>query len=258
MDTNQQHQQLSSQSRVAEKQLFFYARMAGLSYLVFCLSGFLMNFLFNRKFTKVEATDVDTIFQNEMHFRMASVAETIIFIAVLVAGVYFYRVCRGINSPLAQIALCCRLVEATIGGVAVLVSTVIITLANSKAMLQVMDIEQLRTLVLIVAHANWPAYEYSFIFMGIAGIITFSLLMKAKYLAKFWCIWGMITYASMIAYSIAKVLFPELPKGAMYVMMPGAIFEVCVSIWLMAIGINFVEKNDQDVSQPVPDNAQTA
>ena len=62
-----------------QKQLNFYARMAGLSYLIFVIAGLLMNTTLDRSFVDINATGVDTILSNEWHFRLAAFAEVIIF-----------------------------------------------------------------------------------------------------------------------------------------------------------------------------------
>ena len=189
-----------------QKKLNFYARMAGLSYLVFVISGFIMTSVLNRKFVKFDDITLNTVFQNEFHFRLSVLAGIIIFLAVISASVFFYRVCRSINTPLSQIALCCRLVEAIVGSVAVLLSLSMIALVSSSLSPQVLDIEQLRKLVLILAHFDLPTYEYSWIFMGFAGSITFYLFYKVRYIPRALSVWGIITYLTLSYTLLQKYL----------------------------------------------------
>ena len=187
-----------------QKQLNFYARMAGLSYLIFVIAGLLMNTTLDRSFVDISATGVDTILSNEWHFRLAAFAEVIIFSAVVSASVFFYQICRTLNKPLSQIAICCRLVELIMGSVAALMTMVIVVIANSSVLEQALEPEQIRLLIRIVAGFNLPAYEYSWIFMGFAGTITFSLFYQQRYIPKALAAWGIITYTSFIAYPVAK------------------------------------------------------
>ena len=41
----------------------------------------------------------------------------------------------------------------------------------------------------------------------------------------------------MIVYPLAKLLIADLPREVMFVMFPGALFELLVGIWLLTIGI---------------------
>jgi hypothetical protein len=43
---------------------------------------------------------------------------------------------------------------------------------------------------------------------------------------------------SLILYPLAKLLIPDLPREAMIVLFPGALFELGVGIWLLTMGIN--------------------
>lgn len=215
----------------------FYARMAGLSYIVFTLAGFIKNFVLDTQLTDIGAVGVTSIFENEMHFRFDVLAETIMFLGVVMASVSFYIVLKSVNKQLAQTALCLRLVEIIIGGIGVVISLAMLALSSKTYLLEAWDLDQLRTLIAIASSFKMPAYEYSWISMGFAGIITFYLFFKTRYIPRAWSVWGMFTYTSLILYPIAKLLFPDLPREMMFVLFPGALFELGVGIWLLVKGI---------------------
>lgn len=216
----------------------FYARLAGLSYVIFTIAGLINNFLLNARLSKVEALNVTGIFANEMQFRLSIFAETIMFLGVVMASVSFYFVFRSVHKQLAQTALCLRLVEIIIGSIAVVISIAMLALTSKSFLLDTVNLEQIRTLVAIAASFRVPAYEYSWIFMGFAGVITFYLFFQTRFIPRAWSIWGMITYTSLILYPVAKLLIAELPREAMFVLFPGALFELGVGIWLLIKGIN--------------------
>lgn len=216
----------------------FYAKMAGLSYVIFTVAGLIKNFALNGRLADINAEQITSLFQNELHFRLGIFAETVMFLGVVMASVSFYIVFRSVNKQLAQTALCLRICEIILGGIAVVMSMAMLALAHKSYLLDLYDLEQLRVLLGVVASFINPAYEYSWIFMGFAGVITFYLFFKTRYISRFWAVWGMITYSSLILYPIAKLLIADLPREVMFVLFPGALFELSVGIWLMVKGIN--------------------
>ncbi len=221
-----------------------YARIAGFSYILFTVAGLVNNFLLNTGMSDIKAVQITSLFENEMHFRIGIAAETIMFIGVVMASVSFYVVLKSVNKQLAQIALCFRLVEIIIGGIAVVISMAMLALSSKTYLVEMFDLEQLHALIVIASSFRMPAYEYSWIFMGFAGVITFYLFFKTRYIPIAWSIWGMFTYSSLIFYPLAKLLIPDLPREVMFIMFPGALFELLVGVWLLVMGINIPNDND--------------
>lgn len=216
---------------------YFYAKLAGLSYIIFTVAGLVKNFLLDTRLSNIGATELTTIFENEMHFRLGVLAETIMFLGVVMASVSFYVVLKPVSKQLAQTALCLRLVEIIIGGIAVVISMAMLALSNKTYLVEMFDLQQIRTLVAVASSFRMPAYEYSWISMGFAGVITFYLFFKSRYIPRAWSVWGIITYMSLILYPLAKLLIVDLPPEIMFVLFPGALFELGVGIWLLIVGI---------------------
>ena len=216
----------------------FYARVAGFSYILFTVAGLVKNFLLNTNMSDLSTVQVNRLFENEMHFRLGVAAEIIMFLGVVMASVSFYFVLKSVNKQLAQTALCLRLVEIIIGGIAVVFSMAMLALSGKTYLIEMFDLEQLHAIVVIASSFIVPAYEYSWISMGFAGVITFYLFFKTRYIPRAWSVWGVITYSSLIMYPFAKLLIPDLPRETMFVLFPGALFELGVGIWLLVMGIN--------------------
>jgi hypothetical protein len=231
-------------TKTERNQQFLYARLAGLSYVVFTVAGLVNNFLLNSSLSSVDAVQAIGMFQNAMHFRLGIAAETVMFLAVTMASVSFYIVFRSVNKELALTALCLRLVEIIIGGIAVVVSMAMLAMSSQTFLQEMVDSEQLRIIIGIAASFRVPAYEYSWIFMGFAGVITFYLFFQTRYIPRAWSVWGIFTYSSLILYPLAKLLIPDLPREVMFVLFPGAFFELLVGIWLMTKGINISVVSD--------------
>lgn len=230
---------------------YFYARIAGFSYILFTVAGLVKNFLLNTRLSDIDAIQATSIFENEMHFRLGIAAEVIMFLAVIMASVSFYVVLKPVNKQLSQTALCLRLCEIIIGGIAVVISIAMLALSTKTYLLEMFDLEQIHTIVVIASSFRVPAYEYSWIFMGFAGVITFYLFFKTRYIPIAWSVWGIITYLSLILFPLAKLLIPDLPREVMFVMFPGALFELGVGIWLLTIGVNIPIDSDNTSNKPI-------
>ncbi|MFY0590999.1 DUF4386 domain-containing protein [Roseivirga sp.] len=223
--------------RQAERNIQFkYSRLAGLSYIIFTLSGLVKNFVLDTRLSNAGAIKA-TLFENELHFRLGIVAETIMFLGVILASVSFYVVLKPINRQLSLMALYLRSVEIIIGGMAVVFSMVMLTLSVKSNLLDIYSSEQLYEFVILASNFRQPAYEYSWIFMGFAGVLTFYLFLKSRIIPRFWSVWGILTYSSLILYPILKILVPDLPRETMFVLFPGALFELGVGIWLLSFGV---------------------
>ena len=223
---------------------YLYARIAGFSYILFTVAGLVKNFLLNTQLSDIDAIQANSLFENEMHFRLGIVAEVIMFLGVIMASVSFYVVLKSVNKQLAQTALCLRLVEIITGGIAVVISMAMLALSSKTYLLEVLDLEQLHTIVVVASSFRIPAYEYSWIPMGFAGVITFYLFFKTRYIPRVWSVWGIVTYLSLILYPLAKLLIPDLPRETMFVLFPGALFELGVGIWLLTMGVNIQIASD--------------
>lgn len=233
-------------TKTTEHHQLFYAKLAGLSYVLFTIAGLIKNFLLNTRLSVVGEISTKGIIENVLHFRLGIFAEVFMFVAVTIASISFFFLLKPVNPRLAKTTLCFRLVEIIIGSIAVVFSMTMLALSNKTYLLEMFDLEQVHTIVAIASSVVVPAYEYSWIFMGVAGVITFYLLLKSRYIPKFWAIWGIITYTSLIVYPIAKITIADLPREAMFVMFPGALFELGVGIWLLTKGVKIPESDISD------------
>ena len=117
--------------------------------------------------------------------------------------VFFYQICRTLNKPLSQIAICCRLVELIMGSVAALMTIVIVVIANSSVLEQALSLSkfacsfglsQVSTYQLMsIRGYSWGLREPSH-FPYSTNNVTYQALAA----------WGIITYTSFIAYPVAK------------------------------------------------------
>jgi hypothetical protein len=62
-------------------------------------------------------------------------------------------------------------------------------------------------------------------------------LMFSRYVPWPLAAWGLLTYATMIVYSCAKLVVPSLAAHDLIVYTPAGIFEIVIGCWLVAIGV---------------------
>jgi hypothetical protein len=217
--------------------LAFYARLAGLSYVAFTLCGVIRNFLLNTKLQPPEAIQRHGLFVNELQYRLGIGLETLMFVATLLASFALHEVLKTVNPQRSLLALCFRLCEVIVGSMAVVASLFMLSLAAKAQQSAPFNTEALGNFLVYVSSLRLPAFEYSWIFMGIAGVISFHLFYQSRLLPKWLSAWGMFTYASLVAYPLAKMLVPDLPKPVMWLIYPGALCELVIGLWLWTKGV---------------------
>ncbi|HEY0955084.1 MAG TPA: DUF4386 domain-containing protein [Roseateles sp.] len=214
-----------------------YARLAGLSYVTFTLCGVVRNFFLNTKLHGLEDVQGKGLFVNELQYRLGIGLETLMFVATLLASFALYEVMKAVNPRRSLLALCFRLCEVIVGSMAVVASLFMLSLATKAQQSAAFNTEQLAAFLTHVSSLRVPAFEYSWIFMGIAGLVTFHLFYQARLMPRWLSAWGLFTYAGLIAYPMAKMLVPDLPKQVMWVIYPGALCELVIGAWLMVKGV---------------------
>lgn len=214
-----------------------YARLAGLSYVTFVVCGVVRNFFLNTKLHGVEDIQGKGLFVNELQYRLGMGAETLMFAATLLASFALYEVLKTVNGRRSLLALCFRLCEVIVGSMAVVASMFMLSLATKAQQSAAFKTEQLAAFLTHVSSLRVPAFEYSWIFMGIAGVVSFHLFYQARLMPRWLSAWGVFTYAGLIAYPVAKMLVPDLPRQVMWVIYPGALCELMIGLWLMVRGV---------------------
>jgi hypothetical protein len=214
-----------------------YAKIAGFSYVVFTLFGAAKNFFLNTNLSELDDIATSGYFVSSLGFRLGIAAEILMFIFTLIASIAFFIVLKPLNKPLAFVTLGFRLAEVILGCVAVIASMAMLALTVKLHLSSAFEHEQLRQMLLAFSSLRMPAYELSFIFMGVAGNLTFYLFYKHMSIPKAWCFWGFVTYSSMMLYTLVKLAIPDLPREVQLIMLPGALFELTVGVWLVTKGI---------------------
>ena len=226
-------------NRTTETSPLFYARVAGLAYVVIILLGiFSVSYIeTNLVVPGNDAETVSNIMANELRFRISIVSEIMIYVLVVLLSWALYVILKTVNKNLALLALLWRLAEAIIGGGATVLSGLIpLLLLKGEA---AFEPEQLQALVGLFLQVRSVGLDVALIFIGVGGTLFCYLFFTSKYVPRILAVWGMVTYLSMLVLSFVSILSPDLPESTkMVIYAPGGLFEVIFGLWLLIKGVN--------------------
>jgi hypothetical protein len=229
----------------------FYARVAGLTYVIVIMLGALgVGFFVESNI--VEGNDAQTvknIMANELLFRIGIASEILMFALVVLLSLALYVILKTVDKNLALLALLWRLGEAVIGGGITVISGLIpLLLLSSEATLET---EQLQALVGLFLDVRNAGLDVVLIFIGMGGTVFCYLFLKSKYVPRILAAWGMLTYSSMLILAFVSILlsnFPETIKMIFYA--PGGLFEVVFGLWLLFKGIDLRQWHSYSSASP--------
>lgn len=84
--------------------------------------------------------------------------------------------------------------------------------------------------------ANFVAYNLAEASLGIGSLLFTVLLFRSRLVPRFLAAWGFIGYAAMAAGSLLELL--GFAGAGMVSVIPGGLFEITFSVWLIARGFN--------------------
>jgi hypothetical protein len=148
-----------------------------------------------------------------------------------------YVVTKSVNKNAAFLAMLFRYGEGLLGCVAVLISLMVLVILKEGGW-PAFNQEQLKAIASMFMTLSGSMWNILFILMGIGATIFIYLFHVARFVPRPLSYWGFFTYVTMTIYGLVKMLFPESPKELMYIMFPGALFELTFGLWLLVKGIN--------------------
>jgi hypothetical protein len=188
----------------------------------------------------VEGNDAATfsnIMAKELLFRFTTAYELIMYVGVVILSIALYAILKTVNKDLALFALCCRLIEAIMGCIAVLSSLVILQLLNGEKYSAVFEAEQLIALVGLNLDVQTAARSILLVFFSLGTIVFCYLFFKSKYIPRILAVFGIFSFTLVLIKVFVVFLFPNLPAQLVF-HLPGILFEVLIGLWLLIKGVN--------------------
>jgi hypothetical protein len=189
----------------------------------------------------VEGNDAATfsnLMANELLFRITAAYDLIMYASVVILSIALYAILKTVNKNLALFALCCRLIEAIMGCLAVLSSLVVLQLLNGENYSAVFEAEQLQALVGLFLDVHSAALSILIVFISLGTIVFCYLFFKSKYIPRILAVFGIFSFLLVLIKAFVVILFP-LPAMIQIVFhLPGILFEVIIGLWLLIKGVN--------------------
>jgi hypothetical protein len=110
--------------------------------------------------------------------------------------------------------------------------------------------DQAETMAILLREANYYSYNFGMAIWSVGGLMFCSILYRYKLIPRLMSVWGIVGYTVFLSGCILAIFGRDFD---LVHTAPGALFEVFLSLWLIAKGFNpsaFVPDSDKtDVSE---------
>jgi len=94
---------------------------------------------------------------------------------------------------------------------------------------------QFETMAILLIKANYFSYQIGMVIWSLGGLMFCSILYQSKLIPRLMSVWGVVGYIVFISGSILQIFGLDL--GLIHTL-PGASFEIFLSLWLIVKGFN--------------------
>jgi hypothetical protein len=221
----------------------FYARAAGLGYLVIIVSGIFAEF-FVRSSLIVPgdpAATAQNILGSELLFRSGLASEFLMLIADVAVALALYVVFRGVNKGLALLAAFFRLTHASIVGANLLNMYTPLLLLGNAGGLAAFPEGQRQALALLLLEAHGFGYAIGLVFFGVYCWILGYLVLKSGYVPRVLGLLLLVAGSGYLIDSFGRALLSNYADFetllGMVVLLPAFVSELSFTLWLLVKGV---------------------
>jgi hypothetical protein len=234
-----------------------YARVAGVLYLLLFLLG-PFSFFYVPSVVLAPGDPSATLANlvaHESTFRWGMAAESFIFLTEIVLSVLLFALLRPVNPFLALMALLARVMQSTLQGANLFVSSAALLLAGGSVGFADGQTASLAMLALQTHESGVLVTQF---FFGFHCLLLGYLLYKAGYFPKLLGILMTFAAAGYLIDSYGNLLEPRYAEVyAMVVAVPAVLAELSLTLWLLIKGVNMTKWREavatgQSVSAPAP------
>ncbi len=184
------------------------------------------------------AATANNIMANEFLFRIGIISDLIMSLNVIILSLAIYLILKTTNRNLALFALCVRLGDAILWGVAAVGSLIALLILNEKVYSTVFGTEQMQTLASLFLGIRDTMSSITFAFLGLGMTIFCYLFYRSKYIPSILAVFGIFSYILLLIYSFESILFPGYATVIqVFFWTPSIIFEPVVGLWLLFKGL---------------------
>jgi hypothetical protein len=217
-----------------------YARAAGMLYLVIIVLG-----LFSEMFVRSPliapgdaAATASHIMAAEGIFRAGFLADSIMVLSDGVLAVLLFILLKPVNTTLALMALCFRLMQTAVITLNLLNYYATLLLLKGATYTSVFEVDQLNALASLFLDLHSHGYDLGLILFGIHCLVLGYLIAKSLYLPK---VLGYLVMAAGITYligSYTRFLFPNLVAAVAPIYLVAIVSELSLCLWLLIKGVD--------------------
>jgi len=218
-----------------------YARLAGLLYLFIIVAGFFAEVSVRSKLivSGDAAATATNIMAHESLFRVGGAGEILMLVCDVTLALIFYVLLRPVDKNLALLAAFFRLVFAAIYGINGLAHFAAVILLGNASVLKDFNPHQLQDLAYVSLRLHGYGYDISLVFFGIHCLLLGYLIFRSGYIPKTLGVLLMIAAVGYLFNRFAVFVAPAFEsKIALFVLLPGALAEYSLCLWLIIMGVN--------------------
>lgn len=221
-----------------------YTKIAGITYALIIIIATFPPLIFDVGSLLKAENAAENIVGQEGLFRLAISIEFLMFVLVMVLSWALYVLLKPVNKNLALLGLIFRFGEALLGCVVIMFYLAILIFLSGAEYLQAFEPAQLQALASFFGKlGGGVGYHILLFIMGVGGVAYCYLFYISNYIPRVLSVWGIITYSTMVAYGFLNIVLHNAPSELVYAMVPGALFELTIGLWLVFKGISVKQEH---------------
>ena len=182
---------------------------------------------------------------NETLFRLGTASLLISTAFYIGATLFVYEVLRPVNRSLSLLAAFFSLVACAVGAVSCVFDLVpFILLKGTPSLTAAFTVDQLQALVLMFLKVRVQANDIALALFGLHCFGVGYLIVRSIFLPR---IIGVLMLVAGVSW-LTFLLPPVAQSLAPFNMLPGALGEVSLALWLILKGVNVQRWNEQEIS----------
>ncbi len=233
--------------RIKEAAPRFNARIAGFFWLMTILTGAFAMFVGGRVVVSGEAAaTAANILANEPFFRLGVASNLIATACYIAATLLVYDLLKPVNRSLSLLAAFFSLAGCAIGALSFLFQLAPLVVLGDAQYLSVFTVEQLRALAFMFLRLSAQASNIGFVFFGFHCLLVGCLILRSTFLPRL--VGALMVFAGLgwLTLSFLNLLSPALGRYlSPYIVIPGALGEGSLTLWLLVIGVNVQRWKEQ-------------
>jgi hypothetical protein len=222
-----------------EKSQIRYARLAGFMYLFVDFAYAAGVMIANHLEVPGNFTETShAIMRSELLYRIGLTSVFIGALSTVFLAMGLYVTVKPIDKNLALLALLFRLVEATMFGLQSLFSFIVLKVFIGSDYMQAFGSSQPSVLVNLRSALYSDGFIVAGLFFCMGSIIFFYLFLKSTYLPKALSAFGLFGTLLLTITNFADLILPQYHKILQLGILPLAVAEIIVGLWLLIKGVN--------------------